>query len=257
MTSEKRQEDDWDSHWDRYAEAARQNPAQLMRHELLLDALRLVPNKGHRLLDVGSGQGDFLAKASRAGVAQAYMGFELSASGVEISRKKIPEAKFVQIDLYSPPPESKEFLKWATAAVCSDVIEHVDDPVGFLVALRGYLAEGATLVITVPGGPMSAFDQYIGHRRHYSNSLIRKTLDQAGFATERVWLAGFPFFNLYRLLVILRGRRLISDVAAQESGAAASRLAEFFMSAFRLLFSLNLRNSPLGWQVVAIAKNRG
>ena len=41
---------------------------------------------------------------------------------------------------------------------------------------------------------------------------IRAIIEQAGFVVERVYLAGFAFFNLYRLLVIARGKRLAQDV---------------------------------------------
>jgi len=254
MTSgENSQPDDWDSHWERYAASASQNPAQQMRHQLILDALRTVAPRTGRLLDVGSGQGDFLTMAAGSGVARECVGFELSASGVQISRAKLPTAEFLQVDLYAPSPESAKFRGWADLAVCSDVIEHVDEPVKFLRALGEYLSDGADLVITVPGGPMSKFDHHIGHRRHYTSALMRETLEQAGFTPKKVWLAGFPFFNLYRLLVILRGERLIADVETGDAGAASSRLASAVMSAFRLLFKLNLRHFPLGWQVVALA----
>lgn len=248
------QPDNWDSHWDRYAVSANLNPAQHMRHALILCALAEGGDVVERLLDVGSGQGDFLCTAAQAGVAATYAGLELSESGVRISRHKLPQAQILQVDLFNPSPESAAFEGWATAAVCSDVIEHVDDSVDFLHRLGRYLADGGKLVVTVPGGPMSAFDRHIGHRRHFSAQSLRQTLAEAGFAVEKVWLAGFPFFNLYRLLVILRGRRLIADVGSGNGGDAASGLARMAMSAFGLLFKLNLRSSPFGWQIVAIAR---
>ena len=252
--ADRHRHDDWDSHWARYAESANLNPAQHMRHALILSALAEGGGVVERLLDVGSGQGDFLSAAARAGVAAAYAGLELSESGVRISRHKLPQAQILQVDLFSPSPESAVFEGWATAAVCSDVIEHVDDSVGFLHRLGRYLADGGKLVVTVPGGPMSAFDRHIGHRRHFSGRSVRQTLADAGFAVEKVWLAGFPFFNLYRLLVILRGRRLIADVESGNGRGAASGLARMAMSAFALLFKFNLRSSPFGWQIVAIAR---
>ncbi len=248
--------DDWDAHWNRYAGSASENPAQVMRHALILRALRMERWPEDRLLDVGSGQGDFLAKASQAGAAGSYAGFELSEAGIRIAREKVPEAKLLQVNLFDPSDEARAFLRWATAAVCSDVIEHVDEPIEFLRALGDYLADGARLVITVPGGPMSAFDKHIGHRRHYTKALLGQTLAEAGFVVDQIWQAGFPFFNLYRLTVILRGRRLIADVESGGEGADASPLARFVMAVYRVLFKANLHQSPFGWQLVAIARKR-
>jgi cyclopropane fatty-acyl-phospholipid synthase-like methyltransferase len=245
--------DDWDEHWDRYANLAGQNPAQQLRFRLVLDALKASGGPIPRLLDVGSGQGDLLAQAMAANIAMTFAGFELSESGVKVSQRKVPNARFVRADLFAPPAEAADFINWASAAVCSEVIEHVDDPVGFLQRLRTYLADGALLVLTVPGGTKSKFDESIGHRRHYTRASVREVLEQAGFTVEAVWAAGFPFFNLYRIIVILYGDRLIRDVGLTGSGAT-SPLARFAMVVFDVLFRFTIRNCPWGWQLVALAR---
>jgi cyclopropane fatty-acyl-phospholipid synthase-like methyltransferase len=255
MTGEKLSaKDDWDEHWDRYAAAAALNPAQRMRHDAIVRILKTAPHPVQRLLDVGSGQGDFLSRAVAERIARVYAGFEMSESGISISKTKVPGAEFVRVDLFAPPADAARFAGWADAAVCSDVIEHVDDPVGFLRNLRTYLAPGALLALTVPGGPMSTFDHHIGHRRHYTKRLAREVLEDAGFMVDTVMRAGFPFFNLYRLVVIARGARLIEDVES-DGERAAGGLARLVMALFRVLFRFNLKDSTAGWQIVAVARN--
>ncbi|HEY8995358.1 MAG TPA: class I SAM-dependent methyltransferase [Lacunisphaera sp.] len=250
------EQDDWDNHWTHYAAAASRNPAQRMRHDIIVRLLREDPRAAARTLDIGSGQGDLLVKLAQACPGAELLGFELSASGVEISRRKLPQAKFMVADLFQPPPELAGFTGWATAAVCSEVLEHVDSPVDFMKAARAYLAEEARVVVTVPGGPMSAFDRHIGHRQHFTRQSIAGFLEQAGYRVERVYLSGFPFFNLYRGVVIARGESLAGDVSSGGRGFAA-RLADGVMAVFRGLFRLNLLDSPFGWQVVAVARKAG
>jgi len=248
--------DNWDEHWARYAEAASRNPAQQMRHRLIVRILGANAGLKSRVLDIGSGQGDLLVKLHGAAPGAELLGFELSASGVELSRRKVPTGKFFVADLFTPPSELREFSGWATDAVCSEVLEHVDSPGDFLRAARPYLGDGARLVVTVPGGPMSAFDRHIGHRQHFTRESISHILTGAGFSVEQVYLTGFPFFNLYRLVVIARGRKLAADVDAGQAGASG-RLAGLMMAVFRGLFRLNLTDSPFGWQVVAVARKNG
>lgn len=243
--------DNWDLHWDRYAAAASRNPAQRMRHRLVVRLLRSPGN----VLDIGSGQGDLLAALQVAAPQAKLLGFELSASGVAISRRKVPAGQFFVADLFAPPPEIAAFAGWATEAVCSEVLEHVDSPVAFLQAAQTYLADDARLIVTVPGGPMSAFDRHIGHRQHFTRDSIGRVLTEAGFAVEKIHLSGFPFFNLYRGIVIARGEKLAADVDTGQGGFSA-RLADAVMAVFRGLFRLNLTNSPFGWQVVAVARKR-
>lgn len=246
--------DDWDAHWHRYAESAADNPAQRMRHEIIARLLREDADKGAmRVFDLGSGQGDLVQKLKPLLPDARFVGAELSASGVAISRGKVPDATFVIADIFQPPAALEEFYGWATHAVCSEVLEHVNEPAAFLERAGRYLAPGARLVVTVPGGPISAFDREIGHRQHFDRAAIRSILEKASYSVERVYLAGFPFFNLYRLLVIARGEKLARDVEA--TGARMpSGAAGLAMKLFRVLFHANLLDSPFGWQVVAIAR---
>ena len=223
-----------------------------MRHDLIARLLcDTASNSGARVFDLGSGQGDLLQRLQSLLPDAKFLGAELSESGVAISRRKVPQAIFVGADIFQAPAALEEFAGWATHAVCSEVLEHVDDPVAFLRLARKYLAPEARLIVTVPGGPMSAFDRHIGHRQHFDRSKIRAILRQAGYTVERVCLTGFPFFNLYRLLVIARGKRLAQDVGRQSRSSA---LPSSMMKFFRLLFHANLVDSRFGWQVVAVAR---
>src|SRR3954466_6344135 len=166
--------DDWDAHWEHYAESAGENPAQQMRHRIIARALRADAGNGAmRIFDLGSGQGDLIKKLQVLLPNASFVGAELSESGVEISRRKVPGATFVVADLFQPPPALAQFAGWATHAICSEVLEHVDDPVEFLRRSKTYLAPNARLIVTVPGGPVSAFDRHIGHRQHFNREKIR------------------------------------------------------------------------------------
>jgi SAM-dependent methyltransferase len=243
--------DDWDQHWSQYATAAVLNPAQEFRRRLILDALA-IDGPGARILDIGSGTGDLAADLVAELPAPHVRGLELSETGVEIARRKVPEAEFRQVDLLAEAPVSDEDVGWADHAVCSEVLEHVDEPVALLQNARAYLAPGCRLVVTVPGGPMSAFDRHIGHRRHFSPDDAADVLRSAGYVVESARGVGFPFFNLYRLLVIAAGDRLIEPEGEPAAPGAARRLAD---RAFRALFRHNLGGRRLGFQSVAVARN--
>jgi ubiquinone/menaquinone biosynthesis C-methylase UbiE len=242
--------DNWDRHWDEYSQAAKENPAQEYRRSVMFSLLGLDKSRTSvRLLDIGSGQGDMAAAVRAAFPAAEIVGLEMSQSGLEISRQKVPDARFVQCNLLEEVIPSQDIRGWATHAVCSEVIEHVDNPCRLLANARQYMSPGCRLVITAPGGPMSAFDKHIGHRRHFRPSEIELLFREAGYIPERVTGAGFPFFNLYRCLIVLRGEKLVEDVSARQN-PMASRYARMAMAVFRRLFYMNLNSSPWGWQMV-------
>lgn len=243
--------DDWDRHWDDYAGVVEASPAQHYRHRL---ALRLLESEGPpaRLLDLGSGQGDLLAAARQRWPATELLGVEPSESGVREASRKVPGARFLTADLSTTSPPD-DVRGWATHAVCSEVLEHVDDPAELLRSAAPVMASGCLLVVTVPGGRMSAFDRKIGHRQHFTRDSLARLLRDAGFDVERTSGAGFPFFNLYRALVIARGDRLADDVSADSSGRA-KLVARVAMAAFGVLFRFTLPRSRWGTQIIGVAR---
>jgi SAM-dependent methyltransferase len=242
--------DDWDAHWNEYAIATEYNPAQSYRRWL---ALRLLERTStpERLLDIGSGQGDLLLEAAKRWPGAALLGLEASRRGNELAQAKLPAARFETIDLTQDASWLVPLAGWASHAVCLEVLEHIDEPVAFIRNVLVYLAPGARLVVTVPGGPMSAFDRQIGHRRHYSPGLLRRHLEEAGLCVAATFGAGFPFFNLYRRVIIARGERLAGDVSRR--GGRPSGVARAAMIAFRPLLGVSLPRSAWGTQIVGVA----
>jgi SAM-dependent methyltransferase len=244
--------DDWDRHWLDFSAASELSPATLYRRRLAFRLLAIHSrDDSARMLEIGSGTGKF-AGEFHARLPQArYLGLELSRTGVEIASRRVPRAKFVQRDLLQAPRPDEDVDFRATHALCSDVLEHLDDPRLLLRNAAQYMAPGCKLVVTVPGGWWNAFYGHIGHRRHYNPADLKDLLEKSGFEVERTYAAGFPFFNLYRMLVTLRGAELIEEAAREPS-----LLLRVGGAVFNALFRLNLLH-PWGWQTLAVARYRG
>src|SRR4029077_9006966 len=135
-----RKHDDWNEHWNDYAAAAALNPAQAYRRKLIFDLLSLRHAKAPvRLLDLGSGTGDFAKDVLDERPDAEIFGLDLSASGVEIARRKNPRAQFRQQDFTKPMEVDDTYRGWATHAVCSEVLEHLDAPEQMLRNVRPLL----------------------------------------------------------------------------------------------------------------------
>jgi len=249
-TSSPAPDDDWNRHWDAYAEANALNPAQDYRRKLILERLGLERAGVARVLELGVGQGT-LSSELRARFPHAeLLGLDISQRGIAMARERVPGGTFLQQDFMLPFTLPERYAAWATHAVCSEVLEHVEEPHQVLVNARRCLAPGARLVVTVPAGPRSKFDLHIGHRRHFTAKALAALLTGAGLELESLHGAGFPFFNLYRLAVLARGDKLIDDATQKGTPPLAARLA---MRAFSGLFALNSGVTRWGWQLVAVA----
>jgi len=240
--------DNWDQHWTDFSEAAKNAPATRYRERVCLRLLNIqAPGAGVRMLDIGCGTGGFAELFCSRFPEARLLGLEISQTGVELSAKRVPRAEFVQRDLMAPANAQQDVSFGATHAVCSEVLEHLDDPLTFLLNAKAYMAPDCRLVVTVPGGTLNSFDAYIGHRRHYSPGDLRALLEAAGFQVDLAAGVGFPFFNLYRLLTTWRGDRLKKDVSGPPS-----LLLRAAMAIFALLFRFNVMTC--GLQTVAVAR---
>ncbi len=252
--------DDWDRHWSAFGDAVAGNPATAYRTRLILKMLGSVA-PGASVLEIGCGQGEFALGLAQLFPDTEIRGIDISAEAVrratEFATRRGLAAHFAQRDLMISAEIGEEERERATLAICSEVLEHVDRPEMLLRNAADYLAPGCRFVVTVPGGPRSAFDRHIGHRRHFTAARLRHLLGANGFEQPSVYRAGFPFFDLYRLVVILRGERLISDVEESagtglDEGVSGTAL-RFFDRAFRY----NLDSFVFGWQLLAVAHRSG
>lgn len=249
--------DDWESHWSQYGDSNARNPAQVYRRQLIERALALdVAPQPVRLVELGCGHGDLARELTRAHPQVQFLGLDGAATAIAIAQGKVPRGAFVQADLTRPEQLPEQFRGFASHAVCSEVLEHVDDPVALLRGARALLAPGCRLVITVPAGPVSAFDRYIGHRKHFTSDELAGLIRAAGLELVQVDAAGFPFFNAYRLAVVARGKRLIQDAGPATSGELPLS-ARAAIWAFSTLFRFNRDQGRHGWQLLATAREPG
>lgn len=243
--------DNWDQHWANHAEAASTNPAQMYRFERMV---KLVSSQMSRdsipvVVDVGCGTGDLLRRLHDAYPHARFVGIEPSTEGSQISQNKNPGAQILQVDI-TVSTEADEVIRKSNVVVCSEVLEHLDNPECLVRAISEKSAVGSFLVVSVPGGPRSGFDRFIGHRRHFNKTRLQNLLADSGFSEIKVYRSGFPGFNLYKIAVMSASSRIIresQELSSRKSVGLATRM-------FATLMKYSLQDSLLGWQLFATGK---
>lgn len=161
-----------------------------------------------RLLDVGAGSGFF----SRWLLTHTDVGEAVCVDpGYTEEREEQFGGKHLALRKSCPKVE-------ADLVLMMDVLEHVDDDIGFLKQYLAAVPAGATFVITVPALPWlwSDHDVALGHRRRYTRDSLRAAVAAAGLEIERLhYLFGLvlPFAAVVRL-----AERLLPGRKAPESG---------------------------------------
>ncbi|MDR1514238.1 MAG: class I SAM-dependent methyltransferase [Synergistaceae bacterium] len=249
--------EDWDERWSMTASMENFIPGPAWRKQLILKFLRRYTTESDLVADFGCGCGVFLSHLVREMPGIHPIGIDQSETGLKYAQQQIPSADFFLCDL-SQDRESfcKEIQGKIHLAVCSEVLEHMENPIIALKNIKSCLAFNGILIVTVPGGPLTFYKKNLGHLKHYTSTSLGTLLGKAGFNVIDIFCAGFPFYNLYEVLIMLRGKKLIKDVENSKTSGfsnmpASVRVASAF---FRLVMNFNINFTQWGWQLLAIAQ---
>lgn len=122
--------------------------ADIKRLRFIIDTLKAYLPEGAEVLDVGCGNGVISRSLGEAG---------FNVRGVDISEKAIEKAKLlnrfphVRFEVVSAEQLVADGRKYH-AVICSEVLEHLNEPSKLLHVLYQILDENGTLIVTVPNG---------------------------------------------------------------------------------------------------------
>jgi SAM-dependent methyltransferase len=170
----------------------------------------IAPGVHGNVLEIGCGTGNFTGLLARH--ANSVVAVDLDAEFIATARQRWTDPR---IGFHCCDATTEGWKAQFDTIVMLDVLEHLEDDVGFLQSLRRALRPGGRLVIKVPSGSWlyGTMDRAIGHYRRYSKKSLGLTLHNAGFCSR----ASFYFNRLGVLGWWLNGRVLkrLTPPAAQ------------------------------------------
>lgn len=137
-----------------------------------------------------------------------------------------------------------------------DVIEHIDDDIASLKALRDRLKDGAAAVFTVPAYMFlwSRHDDFNQHKRRYTRPQFRKALETAGFKVEFISYYNtllFPAVFGVRMLKKLLRLQDKTDMEILRRGFVNKLLLKLFAFERHLL---KIAPLPFGVSIIAVCR---
>lgn len=156
----------------------------------------LRPATDRRLLDVGCGTGGMLPLLARFGTVTGIEGEPIAFERCRASFAQI-DVRLGQVPADVPADGSFDVVS------AFDVIEHIDDDVGALAALRSAVRPDGLVVVTVPALPWlwSDHDDVNGHKRRYTRRRLLASFEQAGLEVTAI-----SYFNTVLLPLVAAAR---------------------------------------------------
>lgn len=203
------------------------------RNELIESIVsRYIRNpEGKTFLDIGCGTGVMVKRLGDRGFVTT--GLDVNARAL-VYAKHHTTGTFVRSSIFT---YSSNMVFDALGAF--DVMEHIQDDLGFIKKCYALMATNGYLFLTVPQGMhlWSSVDTVSGHKRRYNKKSMRELLEHTGFTIVHMgyWNALLlPLYSLWRLVVGNHGEDIVQRYLVMPA-PWINRLLLFILRLERLL----------------------
>lgn len=216
-------------------------PAGLKRLDFIVESIRKYSGSGDTslsVLDIGCGNGNI--SIPLASLGYRILGIDTNAASIEYATKKNP---FLNVSFKIADIAVLEVDEKFDVIICSEVLEHLNEPHEALLSIKRMLKPSGLLIVTIPNGygsfglmellvrglrrmgfahPIDSLRRLVHqryghiqssgsstyHTKNFTMSGIKKLLNQAGFEVAKVDHSNVFFGTPPFYLPFKRGSRL-------------------------------------------------
>lgn len=129
---------------DYYQKGIKRNIFQRVWHiNKLKIVIRFIPGTPKKILDVGCASGWFIFRISKKFPKAQCYGIDIYDKGIKYAKKVYPKIKFKVADAHKIPYKKNTF----DLVICTEVLEHLDDPQIAILEIKRVLKKGGFAVI--------------------------------------------------------------------------------------------------------------
>jgi SAM-dependent methyltransferase len=220
------------------------------RNRLIVSTVRRHFPAAGSFLEIGCGSGIVLAALREVMPELRLVGVELYEEGLEIARRRLPDAELLELDARELSFEDEFDVVGAF-----DVIEHIDEDELVLERMLRAARPGGGVLVLVPQHPWlwSEHDRVMEHRRRYTRRELVGKAERAGIQVVEVT----SFVS--SLLPAMAGSRMLdrvrkrTDPIARLEGGPLNRVFERVLDGERRLIERGV-SLPFGGSLMLVGR---
>ena len=236
----------YDRMWGQLSDFIRYNPGARHRRRHVFQLLERCSFDS--LLDVGCGNGELLRLIDARWPHKKLTGVDLSSAVVDQNARAAPGMTFVTANI-----EREDLPTGFDVVVCSEVIEHLEDPSIALTRLAKATVPGGHVVITCPTGPLRPTERAFGHVRHPTPDDLSRWAHDAGLDVCELWSWGFPTYAFTKWAQNVNPDATMRAFASERPYGPPQIAVSLTLWVANFV---NLRSSPWGVQLFALLRRR-
>lgn len=203
-------------------------------------------NSDFKILEVGCGSGTVMEQFERER--------NLSIDGCDLNdyALKLIKSEKSKCYCYNIYDKNPQIVGKYNVILLLDVIEHIDDHVGFINTCKDHLTEEGKIIINVPAYMhlYSKYDKEVGHVRRYNKKTLSQALKDAGLEVESCSYWGmllYPIAVIRKFWISTKKENIIKE-GMQPPG----KLTSFILSSLMNIETKLPLIKPFGTSLLAV-----
>jgi SAM-dependent methyltransferase len=205
--------DSYDEQWNRLHDCIQLNTGARHRRRLLEETLKQTNLTQPMVIDAGCLLGFNVSAIISALPDSKITGIDFSATAIEGATRRFPSHHWNVINLNSPSE-----LFSADVVVCTEVVEHVDDPMLLLQNLNAMVRREGFLVLTTQSGKINRTEKIVGHLQHFKINQLEESLCQMDYQIQGSTTWGWPGYVIIKYVGNINARRTMDALGSGRYG---------------------------------------
>jgi 2-polyprenyl-3-methyl-5-hydroxy-6-metoxy-1,4-benzoquinol methylase len=238
--------EDYDLQWANMKDFIRYNPGARHRRRLIVSAMKKLHSPPLKVLDAGCGLGATVNELAPVFPDTSFTGIDFSATAIKWCEDTFTEHRWFVADISKPFSLGKFDL-----VLCTEVIEHLDDPVATIRNLLNQLDSAGSLLVTTPAGRIHQTEKLVGHQQHFNQYQLEEVVRSAGGRIEELIIWGHPGYKALKYLTNVNSKLAVKEFANGKYGVIKRMLMHIF---FIVTWATSRRHSPAGVQNICLVR---
>jgi 2-polyprenyl-3-methyl-5-hydroxy-6-metoxy-1,4-benzoquinol methylase len=171
------------------------HPWELARMQIVKKILTKTAKNESVFIDIGCGDAFLVSELCKSRPFNTFLGYDINYTQAQLKQLNAKFFEIPNLELGCSLNSFGDKVGKVTHVLLLDVIEHIEDDLGFLKDIKSVIPKNTEFLITVPAfqSLYTSHDTFLGHYRRYNRKQLISVLTESGY---KVTACNYFFFTI-------------------------------------------------------------